>query len=646
MKLNMRISIHTAFLLAPSLLLPTSSLSYTELIHEELTSRSFNQSSLTDEDFVEGRGLSLSTEYSDSECSGVIIEVIACGSISEDGGFRSIHHFFDPQNAGIAGSNAHATSASSANWALEDMLTFNGSTPANIGAQDYSYRDARTYHYEALTASSGASARQKYAKALKALGHVIHHIQDMAQPQHVRDDLHCNLPLCSALEGAAGIPGLYDPSFYEGYTDRQLSRLQSGSLSVSGYQILAGHELASGPYVYFATPREYWVTSAGSKGMAQYTSLNFISDDTNFREQGATVLPHSSHALPNPAATTEVAVQSSALGIPGPSATMTFYQYNFTDGYNGQAKFNPRLTTLSALDPHLLARQKNRIFGFNRLNAEQYFPLLLPRAVAFGTGMLDYFFRGSLELIEPTSSNKSQWRVKNTSDERMIGEIEIVGFYEDDDRDIDGTLTNIDLDPGEESGPINDLFTINGNDSSSVGPGDSTSFEERAIIAFRGKLGSEGTSSPTNSTFNAVAGVETSVVAPPQMSVTIDANGTNPIRVNGPGYSATVGASGPASYSFSFWPNRYDPFPGGPSQSMDGTSIQIECLATGQGWCDYTISFSSYMVAMPTVNPFNPPGAYIPPPSNTGRMRGPNSSLGDYPKSLIWYLRLNTNWPN
>ncbi|MGH9455172.1 MAG: hypothetical protein ACRD2O_14515, partial [Terriglobia bacterium] len=120
-----------------------------------------------------------------------------------------------------------------------------------------------------------------------SLGHAIHLIQDVAQPQHVRNDMHCDADICAntevALVAAFGsfVP-LYNPSLYESYTYEHAN--------VAGY---------SGGYasVVLPTARSYWAGSNG-KGLAQFTNENFVSAGTNFSlDSKGDVLPNGNYAF-------------------------------------------------------------------------------------------------------------------------------------------------------------------------------------------------------------------------------------------------------------------------------------------------------------------------------------------------------------
>src|SRR6266513_4774853 len=138
------------------------------------------------------------------------------GATFEDSGTRALNHFYDPlssQPLTIAG--VSLPNHTSPDWALEDTAEINGT--AGVGGQDFSYRDARTYFYQALTDTTEAERGNYFGLMFQTLGQVIHHIQDMAQPQHVRNDAHLD-------QGGVEIFGLqlnplYNPRLYESYTN-------------------------------------------------------------------------------------------------------------------------------------------------------------------------------------------------------------------------------------------------------------------------------------------------------------------------------------------------------------------------------------------------------------------------------------------
>jgi hypothetical protein len=122
-----------------------------------------------------------------------ILQLIRFGSCYEDlaevGAFRSLAHFYNPQDGG----SGAAGGTSSPNWSL----TRSNLNPLT-GANHFTWPDARDSFFNTLTFQvSGLSAadndsqrRTEWGKTFQSLGHIIHHLQDMGQPQHVRGDTH------------------------------------------------------------------------------------------------------------------------------------------------------------------------------------------------------------------------------------------------------------------------------------------------------------------------------------------------------------------------------------------------------------------------------------------------------------------------
>src|SRR5262247_2683048 len=106
---------------------------------------------------------------------------------SSDGkSFR--HHFYDPiYDRGLTANLGVAVPAGrrAFEWSLE-------STEGIVG-QDFSWRDGRRYFLDALTLRDPADREEAMAQTFRTLGHVLHLIQDMAVPEHTRNDWHAGV---------------------------------------------------------------------------------------------------------------------------------------------------------------------------------------------------------------------------------------------------------------------------------------------------------------------------------------------------------------------------------------------------------------------------------------------------------------------
>jgi hypothetical protein len=106
-------------------------------------------------------------------------ELIPAGAVFEDAKPNSVAHFFNPRTGlGLGG-----IFKPSPDWALEDE-------DINRPIPQYSLTDFRDYLGLALTAADASIREKGFGRAFRSIGHVVHHIEDMAQPQHTRDDAH------------------------------------------------------------------------------------------------------------------------------------------------------------------------------------------------------------------------------------------------------------------------------------------------------------------------------------------------------------------------------------------------------------------------------------------------------------------------
>jgi len=191
------------------------SVAYEQDTHRELSKFSILQSSLATTtnnvltDFGLNPDITPLSQQRFPNSKGVpksVIDLIQDGAEFEDNFPRSIQHFYDPiRDKGLQHPAVSAFTHKSPDWALEDT--------GQISGQNYSYADAMNAFYDALTLPTKAERYAKWGQVFETLGHVIHHIQDMAQPEHVRNDLHCDAVVSCGFPGA--LIGLFDRSLFE-----------------------------------------------------------------------------------------------------------------------------------------------------------------------------------------------------------------------------------------------------------------------------------------------------------------------------------------------------------------------------------------------------------------------------------------------
>jgi hypothetical protein len=67
---------------------------------------------------------------------------------------------------------------------------------AGSGGQAWSWPDARRSYYNALTLQRPQARDQKWADTFRAIGQVMHLVEDAAQPAHTRNDSHASGAIC------------------------------------------------------------------------------------------------------------------------------------------------------------------------------------------------------------------------------------------------------------------------------------------------------------------------------------------------------------------------------------------------------------------------------------------------------------------
>lgn len=325
---------------------------------------------------------------------------------------QALRHFYDPVNdraLDLAAPAGTTFSVKSQNWALEDLGTFGA--PAS---QDFSYGDARQSFYDALTSTVSEGVRKRqFGRTFQTLGHVIHHLQDMAQPQHVRNDPHCDHVVCKMLAELTGSNGLYAPSRYEHYSDLNnadvpfsLIRSNLPVAAPNSAAVYPGLDVAANP---FKAPRHFWRTTApGSdistgKGIAEFTNRNFYSEGSI----SAYPSPRPQYTITDyfrPTETVDIGVL-----MPGTVLTgkVSFWGTEVTDALSGGPPvMNRRALSEGLLDSDLVqfyatASPGQPSFALNRFTFDAAHQFLIPRAVAYSAGLINYFFRGQLEISAP-----------------------------------------------------------------------------------------------------------------------------------------------------------------------------------------------------------------------------------------------------
>ena len=382
---------------------------------------------------------------------------------------RPVNHFFDVQRGGggltLVGFPAQ-------DWALG--VQGRGSNPDQ---NQFSVRDARLYQLRSLTDSSREERERHTASLFRSLGQVIHVLQDMAQPQHTRNDGHlgCENALLRFIAG--------ETSWYEAYVEtRALNQRYRSRPESSRALLLTGYDT-----VVFAAYQDYWTNPNGS-GLAEYSSRNFFSAGTNL---GTFSLFGPCGGLAHPACdargyvTEDFELTLPTVGGEPTAGRVRFLVRDIVDPRTGRVIPNVRVSSRSLWDQHLELSGQSPKFSLNTYNYDAMADILIPRAVGYSAGFLDYFFRGRLDgdvVIDPDDPNPDAVRFSgiNASPEALGGGV--LQLYGENAAGIRTPLVALDADVAVSAEPgaavRSARFTATGD-------------AEKFVAVYRGALGNE-----------------------------------------------------------------------------------------------------------------------------------------------------------
>lgn len=212
---------------------------------------------------------------------------------------RPLHHFYDPRNDqglrvglrigqkapdwGIGADDAFADTNGADPWRRNHFTVFDAREAmfrALTGMSGSGSRAIGAGGSEPSTAADKLAVRKAYwATTFRALGDLVHLIQDMAQPQHTRNDPHAG----RGYGGEAGPLG--HASFYEKYIEARATQSEIVESNSNRYtpDPLVYDTSPSYPIPRFNSYVEYFSTQhressmTARKGMADYSNRGFFS---------------------------------------------------------------------------------------------------------------------------------------------------------------------------------------------------------------------------------------------------------------------------------------------------------------------------------------------------------------------------------
>jgi len=245
---------------------------------------------------------------------------------------------------------------------------------------EFSWYYARMAFIIALTSHDNDERNKFFARTFRSVGQVTHLLEDMSVPAHVRNDMQGHLYFQQI---AFNLPSNWYGNNLEAYVQKRPQLVSGG-----------------GSPLHFNKLLDYWDTNAYSSytdinnsiggGLAEYTNANFLSE---FRLLGATGYPH-------PAANDgvwEVANYTDE----------DYYDNEFKNIYRVyfEKKQGEKVT-------HLIAKGyfsddvedddiKDLTYALDERCFADYAAKLIPKAIDYSAGIMDYFFRGTLAIEKP-----------------------------------------------------------------------------------------------------------------------------------------------------------------------------------------------------------------------------------------------------
>jgi hypothetical protein len=288
---------------------------------------------------------------------------------------------------------------------------------------DQTWQTIRNHYYNALTSKTDLKRQGYFARVFKGLGHQMHLIQDMAVPAHVRNDAH---PEDSILKRKYVIIGNL---YFETWAKKNLPNVEALKTfapnplfaSVSFNVDVVYNNLT--PITQLIDTNIYNENVVPTKsltwGLSEYTNSNFVSDDTIFTENFS---KNDRHYFPYPRYTDQSQCYELITEHLSANKNITYLRKKCV----GEPV--DHFVTVGPLFKYLPLWDLQRLtLKFDETTHRDYAEKLIPRAVGYSAVLLNYFFRGDINLKYETGSTPG-YVIANNSNEIMSGTFWI--FYD------------------------------------------------------------------------------------------------------------------------------------------------------------------------------------------------------------------------
>jgi len=321
---------------------------------------------------------------------------------------------------------------------------------SSTGPNSQTWQDARAKQTDTLTLPNKSDREAALALSLYALGHVLHLNQDLSQPDHVRNDEHPSWTVATP-HGKHWIED-YGLHKYLEASQKAGTLGQTFPLRARGWQSwrMAG----------FQTLKDFWdrgkytglsstalnndlaatwppqsPPTVNQLGLAEFSNGNFLGEDATYGDLIPSSTPPSLqftlHHFPYPSLWTSTLFKqwlSSAAG----AAPVTFrnnmvgdrlYIYKNAEGQHVIKHAALTHAAAQASKTVTLATLKELVTIHDDNVLQEYHSILIPKAIEYSAGILDYFFRGNLNVTPTLNCDAETYNlnIKNQSGQTMKG---------------------------------------------------------------------------------------------------------------------------------------------------------------------------------------------------------------------------------
>lgn len=286
---------------------------------------------------------------------------------------------------------------------------------------DMDWNAAREHYRLALTGSDKSGRENDFAKTFQALGQLMHLVQDMAVPAHVRNDFTAHLVFQKA--------GLSLPNRWMGNSYEWFVKDPANNAVVSGAMANADAvEPSDGLLTELWDADRYSgnnPSSSTNQGLAEYTNGNFFSESTIFAElkdmADIHYFPRPQKADTNAA---EIEIQAVAMEVVAEDGELDNPIYVVKNGggykmagYSFLKKWVENKIEDDGSEPYEpYVLEKGWEYNLDDDVYKDYAKQLLPRAVGYSAGLLNYFFRGEIDMVHD-NSKPGRFFIENKSPE-------------------------------------------------------------------------------------------------------------------------------------------------------------------------------------------------------------------------------------